>query len=782
MYTLAFSEIKPSDKALVGGKGHALAQLTHLAVPVPDGFVVTTVAYGDTTKRAGYPSAETIASSHDFILPAELEAEVLARLGRLNGALFAVRSSSVSEDSADRSFAGIFESFLNVPPDRVIEYVTLCYASLHSPRAQQYLRGEEPIAVVVQEMVDSRLSGVLFTQHPTSADPNVVVIETCHGLGELLVAGTLTPDSYILDKQSGAVLAKRSGNQQTKLVTEQEVTREVPVASSDTPITSQELRALVTIARRIERHFNAPCDVEWCVAEDGPRIVQSRPITAVCGSRPERHEDRAFSKRFSARVLSPVFEQANVAGFHRYGQAQFELPFSLSGYHVYQPSVRHPMGEVDIWVNDDIDSAIVGHFKKSIRSDYEYLGRLEGRYLRLVDRFRAFCERAEQTRFDATTGDLMSTLHDFHDLNQAMTSVYNAPIFAVVALAEALQEELQSADPATADQDFATISVSGIPNSVFLQEVERLRLQLVADRDSAGQLPDSKRNRRLIDLYCRRWRYLGCTDVIGDPYPVVYFEEKVRELSYRDAREAWDRLADKQRTDSAELHEVLAKYPNLHYEIFWLRTWLFHRNHTTEDYYRSFQCLRPLLLKVASVLEVTYRDLLNLSTEEMIQALAGSLPDYRRRAVERGTEGFRLEQRGDEAFLETGIDARARLEREIQSADVLSGQIANRGYAVGVVRIIRDPVGEADRFRPGDVLVTAMTAPSFVPLMQQAAAIVTDEGGILCHAAVVSREMGKPCVIAVRNATHILRDEMRVEVDADVGQIKVLDRPVRSVE
>lgn len=101
----------------------------------------------------------------------------------------------------------------------------------------------------------------------------------------------------------------------------------------------------------------------------------------------------------------------------------------------------------------------------------------------------------------------------------------------------------------------------------------------------------------------------------------------------------------------------------------------------------------------------------------------------------------------------------------------LEGQVANRGIATGPARIIRDPVQEADRFQTGDILVTAMTTPSFVPLMERASAIVTDEGGILCHAALVSREMNKPCVIAVHNATQALADGALVTVDAEIGRV-----------
>jgi rifampicin phosphotransferase len=158
MWTRPFTGIVDRDKDLVGGKGLALSQLARLDITVPRGFVITTAAYRELLQRNSlHPDDAKVAEHLDSaVLPDGLDKEIVERLTDLEGDHFAVRSSAVSEDSIDRSFAGIFESYLNVPAGQIAHYVRKCYASLFSPRARHYLRAPEPIAVIVQEMVNSR--------------------------------------------------------------------------------------------------------------------------------------------------------------------------------------------------------------------------------------------------------------------------------------------------------------------------------------------------------------------------------------------------------------------------------------------------------------------------------------------------------------------------------------------------------------------------------------------------------------------------------------------------
>ncbi|UMP06996.1 PEP/pyruvate-binding domain-containing protein [Amycolatopsis sp. EV170708-02-1] len=783
MWTRDFTEIGEEDLSLVGGKGLSLAALTRHGIPVPRGFVVTTQAFETLMADNGIsphaPDAGTRVGAAPP--PAGLAEEVTKRLNGLNGRYFAVRSSAVSEDSEDRSFAGIFESYLNVPAADVESHVRRCYASLFSDRARHYLHAPEPIAVVIQEMVDSRHAGALFTRHPVDHTEDVIVVESCHGLGELLVSGEITPAHYVLDKRSGVILQRRAGTQHVKLVRVDGQNEVVPVAEIDEPLSAADLRGLSLIARRIETFAGTACDVEWCIDDTGLHIVQSRPITTLREPGDDVSELPKYSKRFSSRILSPIFEEANVQGFHKYARSQFELSFDLSRYHVYQPSFKHPNGDVDIWIDNALDASLIAHMKVLIRRDHNYLERLETRYLRTVEEFTNFCEATEGRDYRQETDELLILLlGEFDELNQRMTSIYNAPIFALTPLAELVSEEMQGGKSANFSDDFATLTFSDVPNSAFLQEEEFLRILLVTQERlghaawSDEVLEDAEIS-ALIDQYHRRWRFLACTDVIGEAFTRQYFEDLLRSRFPEDAAQLWRIMLERQEAERDAVRAAMRVYPWLQYEITWLRTWTYHRNHTTEHYYRDFQCLKPLLVEVACRLGTSYRLLLNLSVSEIAGALAGTAADARSRAVHRGRKGFSLEWRQEAPFLATGVRRKDRLEviRE-RTEDRIEGQVANRGAATGTVRIVKDPVLESSRFETGDILVTPMTTPSFVPLMARAAAIVTDEGGVLCHAAIVSRELNKPCVIAAHNATQLLTEGMRVHVDADRGEVLVL--------
>jgi hypothetical protein len=153
------------------------------------------------------------------------------------------------------------------------------------------------------------------------------------------------------------------------------------------------------------------------------------------------------------------------------------------------------------------------------------------------------------------------------------------------------------------DKDFATLAFAGIPNSVFCQEIEFLRILLVAkdgtgfSRWSTGVLGNAE-IRQMLSEYHWRWRFLACTDVIGEAFPLAHFEAMLRDRYGEDAAGRWRMLEDRQEQEAREVDAVERRYLRLHYEVKWLRTWLFHRNHTTEYYYRDFQDLKRLLQEV----------------------------------------------------------------------------------------------------------------------------------------------------------------------------------------
>lgn len=247
-----FSEITKTDVPLAGGKGASLGEMTKTGMPVPPGFVITAQAF-----EKFYPET-----------PAVLAEEILKSFRELGVSKVAVRSSATAEDSANAAWAGQLDSFLNTTEDQLLENVKKCWASLYTPRAIFYrqehgLQNQNiSVAVVVQTMVESEMSGVAFSVHPVTEDRNQIVIEAVFGLGDKLVSGEVTPDSYVVEKDSQRIL-------DATINLERQV------------LTKEQVLELANLVMRIEVHYNFPCDIEWAYTDGKFYILQSRPITTL---------------------------------------------------------------------------------------------------------------------------------------------------------------------------------------------------------------------------------------------------------------------------------------------------------------------------------------------------------------------------------------------------------------------------------------------------------------------------------------------------------------------
>ncbi len=274
-----FSEISESDRASVGGKALNLGRLTQAGFRVPDGFCVTTSAY----RAAVAPLTERTARQIQTItVPPEIAAEVHEAHKRLRTSGVAVRSSATAEDLSAASFAGQQETFLNVTAAQLLDALIGGWASLWSERAIAY-RAEQGIAgaelamaVVVQEMCAAQVSGVLFTAAPF--DETTALIESNWGLGESVVSGSVTPDSFHLSRETGAVLVRNISTKE-EMVTATGVTP-VPASQQDAPsLTDAELKVLLELGLRVEADYGQPMDIEWSLEADRFALLQARYIT-----------------------------------------------------------------------------------------------------------------------------------------------------------------------------------------------------------------------------------------------------------------------------------------------------------------------------------------------------------------------------------------------------------------------------------------------------------------------------------------------------------------------
>ena len=267
---LPFTDPKCQDVSLTGGKGASLATMTAEGLPVPPGYVITSDAFRaavDEDQLRELSRAKNMAAARDLVAAARPPVDLITEhYAALTGRV-AVRSSACAEDSVGASYAGQQETYLNVEDlDTVLEKVVECWLSFFADRAIFYREekgslDDVAMAVVVQQMIDSRKSGVMFTVDPVQGRKDRIVVEAAFGLGEKVVSGEVTPDHYTLDRK-GAVKKAR--------VVEERV------------LTDEECRKLAELGLHLADLHGYPQDIEWAIDDAGELfLLQSRPITTL---------------------------------------------------------------------------------------------------------------------------------------------------------------------------------------------------------------------------------------------------------------------------------------------------------------------------------------------------------------------------------------------------------------------------------------------------------------------------------------------------------------------
>jgi len=317
MHISWFRDIGLADRPTVGGKGGSLGELQRAGIDVPPGFVVRTSAFeeylaaleqrspvrarvaqlaADDLEGMRAAARELRSRFDDTPMPEALAQQILAAYAALGEGgrkvIVAVRSSATTEDSSDASFAGLQDTYLWVmEPDEVLRRIRHCWSSLYSLESLTYRRRQGmpeasvAMAVVVQTMVDARTAGVMFTRSPVTGDRSVIAIEAAWGLGSALVSGEVTPDRWVVAKITGEIPVRDISDKAICHVpaagggTEE---RPVEDAQRRTPcLADEELQSLRAVARKIERHYGQPQDIEWAIERNTQRLLllQSRPET-----------------------------------------------------------------------------------------------------------------------------------------------------------------------------------------------------------------------------------------------------------------------------------------------------------------------------------------------------------------------------------------------------------------------------------------------------------------------------------------------------------------------
>jgi phosphoenolpyruvate synthase/pyruvate phosphate dikinase len=269
-YIRFLDTISLKDTLTCGGKGASLGELVRGGIAVPNAFVLTT--------------SITLANVQQF------EKDILRSFDTLDARYVAVRSSATKEDSNDSSFAGQFDTFLNIEKKQLLAKIKQCYMSLHSDRMASYSKSQGvplesiQIAVVVQKMVQSEVSGIGFSANPVNHKRDEIMLEAGFGLGEYVVSGIITPDKYIFDKKNGKLKEMKINYQEHKLVLmggNNTKTQVALVKRNAQKLSMEHAKSLVTTIKKIEQKYKKPVDIEWAIEKGVVYIMQARPITTL---------------------------------------------------------------------------------------------------------------------------------------------------------------------------------------------------------------------------------------------------------------------------------------------------------------------------------------------------------------------------------------------------------------------------------------------------------------------------------------------------------------------
>ncbi len=279
-YTQPLTSLNKDSNAIAGGKGSSLGEMLNSGIPVPDGFVVTVNAFEH---------------FYDGGISGECQNEILKAFDNLDCEFVAVRSSATCEDSVDNSFAGQFDTFLNTRREYLMIKIRECWNSLNSDRCKEYMLDKKinpksvKVAVVIQKMIQSQVAGVAFTVNPITNDSNKIMIEAGYGLGEAVVSGQITPDNYLVNKDSKIIIAKNISTQTKGIYRnidkdsiEQNYWKEIEQKNQNSQkLTDFQILELSELCLKIEQHYEHACDIEWALYQNKIYITQSRPITTV---------------------------------------------------------------------------------------------------------------------------------------------------------------------------------------------------------------------------------------------------------------------------------------------------------------------------------------------------------------------------------------------------------------------------------------------------------------------------------------------------------------------
>lgn len=842
-YTNDLKGLNKESLSFAGGKGANLGVLIQAGLPVPPGFVITVAAYRKHLEAANLKelikakleniaendiSAITEASQcistwiEESPMLNEVQEDVKRayasfskELSNQSDLMVAVRSSATAEDLPSASFAGQHETYLGICGiDEIIRHIKKCWSSLWSSQAISYRisMGFEhlkvDLAVVVQLMIDAEAAGVMFTANPVNGRRDEMLISAGYGLGESIVSGQITPDTFILSK-SGSVKEQILGSKEIRILLSKNgtVLEEVPLKKrKEFCLGNREFQQLTDLAKAIEQHYGCPMDTEWALSQGKIYMLQARPITTEL-SDPEDtdllgpDDQIIFQGKKAPWGLQSAMEHCSepptpldfayicscYQGFDNYlhNEVGFSLPKSpMRPIERKSGCVAIDLKQAEfspamLW---KIPKLLIREYTMDIRLFWQSLSSEIGLWIKRMD------EEGENTTdavklaklIDQAVAEMgvlfQKRISDFVP-NIVIDLKFDYLIKKAVGKKrkEEIKENLLKALPfRTALQNRSLVKVAhaaalyGKDSSEFKNEFDAF-LAEYGDRPSASMAPT---------LSAYTWRekpevIYNLIDSLVSDNELFNSEAsfKKQEIALEEAKNEIKKVLNKKQYDNFLTILDLAREGVIIREegLFYIE--------------KLTSCVRRLSLKLGTMLEEKgilseANDIFFLFLEELGPVAARQL-DLKGKIAKRQSaykKVYAAHEKGIHWMIATGsfpVFNKEKQAKNIENPNEIKGISASRGVYEGSVCIVRGP-SEFRKVKKGDILVSPYTAPVWTPLFRLASAVVTEIGSAGSHAAIVSREYGIPCVVDIPNITNLLKDGQMIRIDGTKGIITVI--------
>jgi len=828
MIIRTFKEIQQTDLALVGGKGLNLGLLVKAGFRVPDGFCVTTQAYRETLGDGSRPPAE---------LPEDMTREILDAYSNLGCGRVAVRSSATAEDLPDASFAGQQDTFLNVRGDEnLLTAIANCWASLWSDRAVAY-RHQQGIdddrvlmAVVVQKMLDSDASGVMFSISPTHEDH--LMIEASWGLGEAIVSGKVTPDSFTVDRNSLQIINRTISAKKLMIAEGGEV--EVPPEKQSVPsLTDEQITKLARLGLEIENFYSSPQDIEWALTGEELYILQSRPITVRgTGDEVSRLREEEIEKlRNMAEETGTVW-----CGFNLSETLPAPLPMTwaiiskfMSGRGGFGMTYRDlgflPGKEVD---EKGVVDLICGRSYFNLSRE----ARLYFDEFPFEHNFQKLKENPASASYPQPTVNIKRTTAKFW-------LKFPYYVYKMIAAEGKIKRLRKSYDDTLKNEiipeyrkyidDQKRIELGKLPDAEIISKLNEwldkvlrdhakdgLKATIIAGRsytnldmalrkclgeDARNMLEDLtvglegdmtvKTNRKLWEVAHGQ---LEMQDFLRDYGHRAAGEYELAQPRWREDTEFVQSMVDmfreheemnpeaqfraqKERREKAEstLRERLSEGKARAYsksiltEMQYVQRYMPYRETAKFYLMMGYELIRNALLELGRRHLDSVDGIFYLTPEELPELIAGG--DFSQKIADRKSRRDKLLsiELPDVIFSDSLHQIGDPPLPE--SSQELEGVAISSGVATGTARVLLKPPNRAADTGTGYILVCPSTDPGWAPLFPGARGLVMERGGVLSHGAIVAREYGIPAVANIAGATKIIKDCQQIKVNGNKGKV-----------